>query len=53
MVMIGPEGDFDPTEVEAALNAGFVPVTLGDSRLRTETAALMAVAMMHTLKMNK
>ncbi len=53
MVMIGPEGDFDPTEVEAALNAGFVPVSLGDSRLRTETAALMAVAMMHTLKMNK
>ena len=50
MVMIGPEGDFDPMEVEAALKAGFVPVTLGDSRLRTETAALMAVATMHTLK---
>ena len=50
MVMIGPEGDFDPMEVEAALKAGFVPVMLGDSRLRTETAALMAVATMHTLK---
>ncbi|MBR6489850.1 MAG: 16S rRNA (uracil(1498)-N(3))-methyltransferase [Muribaculaceae bacterium] len=50
LVMIGPEGDFDPLEVEAALKAGFVPVTLGDSRLRTETAALMAVATMHTMK---
>ena len=50
IVMIGPEGDFDPQEVEAALKAGFVPVTLGKSRLRTETAAMMAVAMMHTAK---
>jgi 16S rRNA (uracil1498-N3)-methyltransferase len=50
LVMIGPEGDFDPLEVDAALKAGFVPVTLGDSRLRTETAALMAVATIHTLK---
>lgn len=50
IVMIGPEGDFDPHEVEAALNAGFIPVTLGKSRLRTETAAMMAVAMMHTAK---
>lgn len=50
LVMIGPEGDFDPHEVEAALNAGFIPVTLGKSRLRTETAAMMAVAMMHTAK---
>ena len=50
VVMIGPEGDFDPQEVKAALMAGFVPVTLGESRLRTETAALMAVATMHTIK---
>ena len=50
IVMIGPEGDFDPHEVEAALNAGFIPVTLGKSRLRTETAAMTAVAMMHTIK---
>jgi len=49
VVMIGPEGDFDPHEVAAALKAGFVPVTLGESRLRTETAALMAVATMHIL----
>ncbi len=53
VVMIGPEGDFDPQEVDAAFKAGFVPVTLGDSRLRTETAALMAVAMMHTIKSKK
>ena len=52
-VMIGPEGDFDPQEVEAALKAGFVPVTLGESRLRTETAALMAVATMHVLGIAK
>ncbi|MBR5639214.1 MAG: 16S rRNA (uracil(1498)-N(3))-methyltransferase [Muribaculaceae bacterium] len=49
VVMIGPEGDFDPQEVAEALKAGFVPVTLGESRLRTETAALMAVAMMHVI----
>lgn len=53
MVMIGPEGDFDPQEVEAALNAGFIPVTLGESRLRTETAALMSVATIHTIKQEK
>ena len=52
VVLIGPEGDFDPQEVEAALKAGFVPVTLGDSRLRTETAAIMAVATMHTIKLS-
>lgn len=50
LVMIGPEGDFDPREVDEALRAGFVPVTLGESRLRTETAALMAVATIHTIK---
>ncbi len=50
LVMIGPEGDFSPAEVQAALQAGFVPVTLGDSRLRTETAALAAIATMHAIK---
>ena len=49
VVLIGPEGDFDPQEVALALKAGFMPVTLGESRLRTETAALMAVATMHVL----
>jgi len=49
LVLIGPEGDFSPQEVQNALAAGCEPVTLGDSRLRTETAAVMAVAAMHTL----
>lgn len=44
IVMIGPEGDFSHSEAEAALAAGFIPVHLGDSRLRTETAALTAAA---------
>lgn len=44
LVLIGPEGDFSPAEVEAALAAGFLPVTLGRCRLRTETAALYAAA---------
>ena len=43
-VMIGPEGDFSHEEAELALQAGFIPVHLGASRLRTETAALAAVA---------
>ena len=41
-VLIGPEGDFSPEEVRAAMAAGFVPVHLGPSRLRTETAAVTA-----------
>ena len=49
MVLIGPEGDFSPDEVVAAREAGFVPVTLGESRLRTETAGMMAVAWIHAL----
>ena len=43
-ILIGPEGDFSPAEVDAAIAAGFHPLTLGDSRLRTETAATAAVA---------
>lgn len=42
--LIGPEGDFSREEVALALECGFRPVHLGDSRLRTETAALAAVA---------
>ena len=44
IVMIGPEGDFSHEEAEMALSAGFIPVHLGASRLRTETAALTAAA---------
>jgi 16S rRNA (uracil1498-N3)-methyltransferase len=40
LALIGPEGDFSPAEVEQALAAGFVPVSLGDTVLRVETAAL-------------
>lgn len=41
-ILIGPEGDFSPAEVETALSLGWKPVTLGESRLRTETAAVVA-----------
>lgn len=42
LIMIGPEGDFSPAEVRLALEAGFIPVSIGESRLRTETAAFVA-----------
>ena len=41
-ILIGPEGDFSTTEIELALQQGITPVTLGKSRLRTETAAVVA-----------
>lgn len=41
-VLIGPEGDFSPEEVALCVNHGYIPVSLGESRLRTETAALYA-----------
>jgi 16S rRNA (uracil1498-N3)-methyltransferase len=44
LVLIGPEGDFSKEEVEKAIAQGFVPVSLGESRLRTETAGLVATA---------
>ena len=43
-ILIGPEGDFSRSEAELALANGFIPVHLGPSRLRTETAALTAVS---------
>lgn len=46
LVLIGPEGDFSIEEVKAAEAAGFQSVSLGKSRLRTETAALVAVHLM-------
>lgn len=42
LVLIGPEGDFTPSEVDYALKRNFLPIALGNSRLRTETAALEA-----------
>ncbi len=41
-ILIGPEGDFSPEEVELAVKSGYTPVSLGSSRLRTETAGLAA-----------
>ncbi len=41
-VLIGPEGDFSPAEAKLALEHGYIPVHLGTSRLRTETAAVTA-----------
>ena len=48
LVLIGPEGDFSEEEVKKAIERGFVPISLGKSRLRTETAALVAC---HTLNL--
>lgn len=48
LVLIGPEGDFSEKEVEKAIQNGFIPVSLGRSRLRTETAALVAC---HTIQL--
>ena len=42
LILIGPEGDFNPEEVQLAIKNGFSTVSLGDSRLRTETAAVVA-----------
>ncbi len=42
LILIGPEGDFTPAELNIALQNGFKAVTLGNTRLRTETAALAA-----------
>ena len=43
-VLIGPEGDFSPEEARLAIDNGYIPVHLGSSRLRTETAAVLAAA---------
>lgn len=44
-ILVGPEGDFSIDEVKAAVAQGFKPISLGNFRLRTETAGLMAVTM--------
>jgi 16S rRNA (uracil1498-N3)-methyltransferase len=45
-ILIGPEGDFTAHEIEAALSANYSPVSLGNTRLRTETAAMLAAALL-------
>ncbi len=42
LILIGPEGDFTPEEIQLALQNGFAPVSLGNTRLRTETAGVVA-----------
>lgn len=49
LILIGPEGDFDPKEIQEAFDSGFAPVSLGKSRLRTETAGLAAVQMLQII----
>ncbi len=46
-IMIGPEGDFTSDEIAMALQVGYTPVSLGNNRLRTETAAMVAVSIMN------
>lgn len=46
IILIGPEGDFTPEEITLALEHQFVPVTLGDNRLRTETAGIVAATLL-------
>jgi len=44
MLLIGPEGDFAPSEIEAAIAKEFMPIDLGPTRLRTETAGIFALS---------
>ncbi len=46
LILIGPEGDFTPEEVELAVDAGYQPVSLGSTRLRTETAGITAAVLL-------
>ncbi len=52
LVLIGPEGDFNAEEVTLAKSKGFTPVSLGPSRLRTETAGMAVVNMLNTLNID-
>ncbi len=49
LILIGPEGDFSQEEVQLAIGNGFIPISLGNSRLRTETAALVACHTIHVV----
>lgn len=48
-ILIGPEGDFTPQEISLVTGACFIPVTMGDNRLRTETAALVGADTFHII----
>jgi 16S rRNA (uracil1498-N3)-methyltransferase len=49
LLLIGPEGDFSEEEVQKAIEKGFQPISLGENRLRTETACLVACHTVHVL----
>ncbi len=49
LILIGPEGDFSPEEIEMAVTKGFRQVSLGECRLRTETAGVVACSMVSLL----
>lgn len=49
LILIGPEGDFSTEEINLALNSGYNPISLGDNRLRTETAAVVACDTCHII----
>jgi 16S rRNA (uracil1498-N3)-methyltransferase len=49
LILIGPEGDFSEEEIAKSIEHGFTPISLGDSRLRTETAALIACHTVHVI----
>ena len=49
-LLIGPEGDFTASEISDALSAGFLPVSFGEVRLRTETAAIFSLSAVKFLK---
>ena len=46
LILIGPEGDFTPKEIELALQNDFIPVSFGETRLRTETAGVVAATLL-------
>lgn len=52
-ILIGPEGDFTPLEIELAKKFGFAPISLGNSRLRTETAGVVACTIVNFLTRNR
>ena len=52
LILIGPEGDFSNEEILSSTNYGFTPISLGNSRLRTETAALVACHSVHFIVNN-
>lgn len=52
LILIGPEGDFSQEEIETAKENGFIPVKLGPSRLRTETAGVVACHTVHLVNLS-